>query len=126
MYSPVFLSCPTTSGSPPVRSISWSDQSFSLFASSFACTLAHSTPLWRFRCFSKRAFNVLSRSLRCCGKNCFFLLVMFFILPLPHQRKCCELFVEVSGVSRKVSVISRPELHGDETLLRCISLPGLT
>src|ERR1700675_4217484 len=49
----------TTSGSPPVLSISLSDHSFSALASSFACTLAHSRPLWRFMFFSKRAFNVL-------------------------------------------------------------------
>src|SRR5215470_8533868 len=59
MYSPVFLSWPTTSGSPPVLSISLSDHSFSAVASSFACTLAHSRPLWRFMFFSKRAFIAL-------------------------------------------------------------------
>src|SRR6202171_810650 len=77
MYSPVFLSWPTTSGSPPVLSISLSDHSFSALASSFACTLAHSRPLWRFMFFSKRAFNALSNSLRCSGDNSFFLLSMF-------------------------------------------------
>src|SRR5215831_16307986 len=74
MYSPVFLSCPTTSGSPPVLSISWSDHSFSVSASSFACTSAHSRPLWRFMFFSKRAFNDLSSSSRCSGGNSFFVL----------------------------------------------------
>src|SRR5438034_10162738 len=71
MYSPVFLSNPTTSGSPPLLSISLSDHSFSVFASSFACTLAHSRPLWRLMFFSKRAFNALSSSLRCSGDNIF-------------------------------------------------------
>src|SRR6266536_676819 len=80
MYSPVFLSNPTTSGSPPVLSISLSDHSFSVLASSFACTLAHSIPLWRFIFFSKRAFNVLSSSSRCTGDNFFLLLLMLFIL----------------------------------------------
>src|SRR5436853_524928 len=65
MCSPVFLSWPTTSGSPPVLSISLSDHSFSALASSFACTLVHSRPLWRFMFFSKRAFNILSSSSRC-------------------------------------------------------------
>src|SRR5256885_16195667 len=76
MYSPVFLSCPTTSGSPPVLSISLSDHSFSVLASSFACTLAHSRPLWRFMFFSKRAFNAPSSSLRCSGDKSFLLLLM--------------------------------------------------
>src|SRR5262249_7245208 len=57
MYSPVFLSWPTTSGSPPVLSISLSDHSFSVFASSFACTSAHSRPLWCFFFFQKWFFN---------------------------------------------------------------------
>src|SRR5882762_5909915 len=66
-----------TSGSPPVFSISLSDHSFSGLACSFACTLAHSTPLWRFVFFSKRAFNVLSSSSHCSGDKCFLLLLMF-------------------------------------------------
>src|SRR5262245_23847338 len=77
MYAPVFLSCPTTSGSPPVLSISLSDHSFSALASSFACTFAHSRPLWRFMFFSKRAFNALSSSSRCSGDKSFLLLLMF-------------------------------------------------
>src|SRR5437667_3381068 len=76
MYSPVFLSCPTTSGSPPVLSISLSDHSFSALASSFACTLSHARPLWRFMFFSKRAFNALSSSARCSGDKSFLLLLM--------------------------------------------------
>src|ERR1700730_3102408 len=76
MYSPVFLSLPTTSGSPPVFSISLSDHSFSALASSFACTLAHSRPLWRFMFFSKRAFNAPSNFLRCSGDKSFLLLLM--------------------------------------------------
>src|SRR5215469_13129054 len=39
MYSPVLLSWPTTSGSPPVLSISLSDHSLSALASSFAYLL---------------------------------------------------------------------------------------
>src|SRR5215510_1788779 len=85
MYSPVFLSLPTTSGSPPVRSISSSDHSFSVLASSFACTFAHSRPLWRFMFFSKRAFNVLSSSPPCSGDNSFLLLLTLFILLLPKR-----------------------------------------
>src|SRR6266513_1040755 len=73
MYSPVFLSWPTTSGSPPVLAISLSDRSFSALASSFACTLSHSRPLWRFMFFSKRAFIVLGVSSRCSGE----MLLMF-------------------------------------------------
>src|SRR5437762_673634 len=77
MHSPVFLSWPTTSGSPPVLSISLSDHTFSVLASSFACTLSHSRPLWRFMFFSKRAFNALSSSSRCSGDKSFLLLLMF-------------------------------------------------
>src|SRR5215471_12440464 len=77
MYSPVFLSCPTTSGSPPVLSISLSDHSFSALASSLAWTLAHSRPLWRFMFFSKRAFNAPSSSSPCSGDKFFLLPLMF-------------------------------------------------
>src|SRR6266478_1697981 len=66
-----------TSGSPPVLSISLSDHSFSVLASSLAWTLAHSRPLWRFMFFSKRAFNALSSSSRCCGDRSFLLLLVF-------------------------------------------------
>src|SRR5438270_4837759 len=69
MYSLVFLSWPTTSGSPPVLSISLSDHSFSVLASSFACTSAHAIPLWRLMFFSKRVFSALSRSSRCFGES---------------------------------------------------------
>src|SRR5438046_1809443 len=86
MYSPVFLSCPTTSGSPPVLSISLSDHSFSALASSLACILAHSRPLWRFIFFSKRTFNALSSSSRCTGDNSFLLLLMWVILLLQAHR----------------------------------------
>src|SRR5215470_8518376 len=82
MYSPVFLSWPTTSGSPPVLSISLSDHSFSAVASSFACTLAHSRPLWRFMFFSKRAFNALSSSLRCSGNKSLLLLLSGWCIAL--------------------------------------------
>src|SRR5882762_1265469 len=69
-----------TSGSPPVLSISLSDHSFSALASSFACTLAHSRPLWRFMFFSKRAFNALSSSSRCSGDKSFLLPLVFCAL----------------------------------------------
>src|SRR5580704_3656380 len=83
MYSPVFLSWPTTSGSPPLLSISWSVHSFSAFAPSFACTCDHSRPLWRCMCFSKRAFNTPSSSSRCSGDRSFFeRLVAFFMMSL--------------------------------------------
>src|SRR5215471_5868519 len=91
MYSPVFLSWPTTSGSPPVLSISLSDHSFSALASSFACTLAHSRPLWRLLVSSKRAFKALSSSSRCSGDKSFLLLLMF--------RARVALIVVVSRVS---------------------------
>src|SRR5271169_5613668 len=71
MYSPDFLSCPTTSGSPPVRSISLSDHNLSAFASSLACTLAHSRPRWRSIFFSNRAFNLPSNSFCCAGDKSF-------------------------------------------------------
>src|SRR5882672_11815086 len=75
-----------TSGSPPVLSISLSDHNFSALASSFACTLAHSRPLWRLIFFSKRSFNAVRRSSRCFGDNCLLLLVMLFILLLQAHR----------------------------------------
>src|SRR5260221_4061452 len=80
MYSPVFLSWPTTSGSPPVISISFSDHSFSLFASSFACTFAHSRPLWRVLFFSKRGVGWFGRSSRCFGVNSLFFFFRLFSL----------------------------------------------
>src|SRR5260370_35650385 len=80
MYPSVFFSLPTTSGSPPVLSISLSDHSFSALASSFACTLSHSRPLWRFMFFSNRALNALSSSSRCSGDKSFLLLLMFRVL----------------------------------------------
>src|SRR5438093_7852830 len=82
MYAPVFLSSPTTSGSPPVLSISLSDHSFSASTSSFACTLVHSRPLWRFMFFSKRAFNALSSSSRCSGDK-------LFDIATNVSRSCC-------------------------------------
>src|SRR6266481_974715 len=106
MYSPVFLSNPTTSGSPPVLSISLSDHSFLVLASSFACTLAHSRPLWRFMFSSKRVFNSLSSSSRCSGDNSFLLLLVFFIL----------LRIALVG-SMDFSVSCLPSEHIDEYLL---------
>src|SRR5438477_7391448 len=100
MYSPVFLSNPTTSGSPPVLSISLSDQSVSALASSFACTLSHSRPLWRFMFFSKRAFNALRSSLRCSGDKS---LLMF--------RALVSLIVVASRVSYLLLRCAPP--HGD-------------
>src|SRR6266481_7923020 len=76
MYSPVFLSRPTTSGSPPVLSISLSDHSISALTSSFACIFAHSRPLWRFMFCSKLVFNALNSSLRCSGDKSFLLFLM--------------------------------------------------
>ena len=55
----------TTSGSPPVRSISASDHSLSGLASNRACTLAHTKPWWWAMFFSNRAFNAPS-SFSCC------------------------------------------------------------
>src|SRR5207302_5534361 len=76
-----------TSGSPPVLYISLSDHSFSALASSFACSLAHSRPLWRFMFFSKRAFNALSSSSRCSGDKSFLSLLMF---PALVALICCS------------------------------------
>src|SRR5438128_11072717 len=101
MYSPVFLSNPTTSGSPPVLSISLSDHIFSVLASSLVCTLAHSRPLWRFMFFSKRAFNALSSSSRCFGDNSFLLLLMLFILLLQARRPT---FLLSQGDSQAITV----------------------
>src|SRR6202171_6286946 len=101
MYSPVFLSWPTTSGSPPVLSISLSDHSLSALASSSACTLAHSRPLWRFMFFSTRAFNALSSSSRCSGDKSFLLLLMF--------RALVALIVVASRVS--YLLLRRAPLH---------------
>src|SRR5262249_42003321 len=84
MYSPVFLSWPTTSGSPPVLSISLSDHSFSVFASSFACTSAHSRPLWRFLFFFKTAFYFFCSFLLFFSFFFFcFFLFSFFYPPFP-------------------------------------------
>src|SRR5260221_10640452 len=80
MYSPVFLSWPTTSGSPPVISISFSDHSFSVFASSFACTFAHSRPLWRFIFFFKRGFVSFRRFFLFFCENFFFFFFFLFFL----------------------------------------------
>src|SRR6516225_3904067 len=103
MYSPVFLSWSTTSGSPPVLSISLSDHNFSGLTSSFACTSAHSRPLWRFMCFSKRAFNALSSASCCSGDKSFLLLLMF--------RPLVALIVVPSRVSYLLLRCAPP--HGD-------------
>src|SRR5258708_39322876 len=91
-----------TSGSPPVLSISLSDRSFSVLPSSFACTLAHSRPLWRFMFFSKRAFNAPSKSSRCSGDRSFLLLLM--------SRALIALIVAASRVS--YLLLRRAPLHG--------------
>src|SRR6267378_5552000 len=103
MYSPVFLSSPTTSGSPPVLSISLSDHNFSVLTSSFACTLAHSRPLWRFMFFSKRAFNALRSCSHCSGDKAFLFLSMLGAL------------VALIVVASRVSYL----------LLRCAPLHGV-
>src|SRR5438445_4833911 len=110
MYSPVFLLCPTTSGSPPVLSISLSDHSFSVLASSFACTLAHSRPLWRFMFFSKWAFNAPSSSSRCSGDKSFLLLLMF--------RALVALIVVASRVSYLLLRCAPP--HGGFSACLCV------
>src|SRR5258708_33859333 len=111
MYSPVFLSCPTTSGSPPVLSISFSDHSFSALASSSACTLSHSRPLWRFMFFSKRAFNALSSSSRCSGDKSFLLLLF---------RALVALIVVASRVSYLLLRCAPP--HGFFSAFLCVLL----
>src|ERR1700682_6520982 len=110
MYSPVFLSWPTTSGSPPVLSISLSDHSFSALASSFACTLSHSRPLWRFMFFSKRACNALSSSARCSGDKSFLLLLAF--------RALVALIVVASRVSYLLLRCAPP--HGFFSACLCV------
>src|SRR6266480_5260271 len=106
MYSPVFLSWLTTSGSPPVLSISLSDHCFSALPSSFACTLFHSRPLWRFMFFSKRAFNALSSSSRCSGE----MLLMF--------RALVALIVVASRVSYLLLRCAPP--HGFFSACLCV------
>src|SRR6266496_6814936 len=110
MYSSVFLSWPTTSGSPPVLSISLSDHSFSALASSFACTLSHARPLWRFMFFSKRALNALSSSARCSGDKSFLLLLMF--------RALVALIVVASRVSYLLFRCAPP--HGVSSACLCV------
>src|ERR1700676_5418019 len=58
-------------------SLHFIEHSFSVLTSGFACTLAHSRPLWRFMFFSKRVFNARSSSSRCSGDKSFLLLLMF-------------------------------------------------
>src|SRR5206468_3716119 len=72
-------SWPTTSGSPPVFSISCNDHSLSVFASSFARTFAHSRPRWRSMFFRKRASNTRSSSSLCPAERSFLLSLLFFI-----------------------------------------------
>src|SRR5215472_19178326 len=67
IISPVVLSLPTTSGSPPERSISWRDQSTAFFAVRRASTAAHSRPAWRSGWARKRASSFLSNASRCFG-----------------------------------------------------------
>src|SRR6266853_1482941 len=90
-----------TSGSPPVLSISLSDQSFSALASSFACTLSHSRPLWRFMFFSKRAFNALSSCLLCSGDKSLLLLL----------RALVALIIVASPVSYLVLLLNSAPPH---------------
>src|ERR1700704_3658009 len=96
-----------TSGSPPVLSISLSDHSFSALTSSFACTLAHSRPSWRFMFFSKRAFNAPSKSSRCSGDK---LLLMF------------RAFVALMAVASRVSYLLLPcaPPHGFFSACLCV------
>src|SRR5262249_3876227 len=85
IYSPVFWSWPTTSGSPPVFSISFSAHSFSALFSSLDCTLAHSRPLWRSMFFSKRVFSVLSSSSRCFFERVMLDIVLTYYSMLPRD-----------------------------------------
>src|SRR5882762_3383979 len=102
-----------TSGSPPVFSISLSDHSFSAFASSFDWTLAHSRPLWRFMCFSKRAFNTLSSSSLRFGDNSFLLLVILFILLLRAHRPTWATHLNFTSFGRNsfANVVLPAPLH---------------
>src|SRR5882724_12601236 len=131
MYSPVFLSNPTTSGSPPVLSISLSDHSFSVLASSFACTSAHAIPLWRLMFFSKRVFSALSRSSRCFGENFSGLSSLFIEYPqAPSESELC--FISIFIISPPGSVALFPQgfafyvshhhsLHSSFNLFTCRS-----
>src|SRR2546429_98229 len=99
-----------TSGSPPVLSISLSDHSFSALASSLACTLTHSKPLWRFMFFSKRTFNALSSSSPRSGDKPFLLLLMF--------RALVALIVVASRVSYLLLRCAPP--HGGFSACLCV------
>src|SRR5581483_4563904 len=73
-----------TSGSPPVLSISLSDQSFSGLTSSLARTLAQARPWWRSMFFSKRAFNTFRSFSPCSGGNFFLgLFIQYLSDPAP-------------------------------------------
>src|SRR5438034_8981191 len=113
MYSPVFLSCPTTSGSPPVLSISLSDHSFSVLASSVACILAHSRPLWRFMFFSKRAFNALSSCSHCSGDKPFLLLLMFLAVVALIVVASCVSYLLLRCAPRSEEHTSELQSHSD-------------
>ncbi len=71
MQSPVFLSRPTTSGSPPVRSISLSDQSFLPAAFNLSSTDTQGMSLWRLVYFSNRTRTFVRSSSRCLGDSVF-------------------------------------------------------
>src|SRR5580765_6966986 len=60
----------------------WRDHSFAELASSFAFTLAHSRPLWRFMFFWKRACNVSSNSSRSFSDNFFLVSTSFMAVIL--------------------------------------------
>src|ERR1700731_436671 len=127
MYSPVFLSSSTTSGSPPVLSISLSDHSFSALTSSLACTLAHSRLLWRFMFFSKRAFNALSKSSRCSGDKSFLVLLMFnaFIALIVVASRVSYLLLRCAPPTMRLRRTRAKTPPRARTLARTLLAPGL-
>src|SRR5882757_3964057 len=66
---PVDWSRATTSGSPPVRSISLRERSFSGAELSFDSMAGQVTPLWRCVFFSKRDFRVARSWVRWVGER---------------------------------------------------------
>src|SRR4051794_20829385 len=90
MNSPVFLSQPTTSGSPPELSISESDQSFAALTDNLDSTSAQAVPLCRSTFFSKRAFKVRSNSSSCFADNSFLFRPTLFILLIDLGRSFCS------------------------------------
>ncbi|EAL11552.1 hypothetical protein protein [Bacillus cereus G9241] len=104
------MSYPTTSGSPPVTSISLSDHNFSGLAFSFTSTLAHSRPSWRFILFSKRACNTFISSSRCSTDNSFLFSVIFVLrITFPYNHNGLHtVYNNLTGLHNEKSLYEYP------------------